>query len=86
MFIIIEQEKGKSIIDTLNEKMATISKYLGLELTEVLDYSGIGMDILASETHYYTLHTNGLFSGGCDYSFTTNGGIYNFGLTLANLI
>lgn len=84
--VIIKQEKGKSIIDALNEKMAAISDYLGLELTEVLDYSSVGMDILASETHYYTLHTNGLFNGGCDYYFTTNGGAHNFWLTHANLI
>ena len=37
--ITIMQEKGKSIIEVLNEKMATIGDYLGnRELTEVSDY------------------------------------------------
>ena len=36
--ITIKQEKGKSLIEVLNEKMATIGDYLGnQELTEVAD-------------------------------------------------
>ena len=91
MSIIIKVEKGKSLVEVLNEKMATIGEYLGQNLTEVLDYSSVGMDILAAKTQYYILHTNNLFNGNkcnCDYYFTTNAnyGIYQFGLTYANLI
>lgn len=87
--ITIVQEKGKSLIEVLNEKMATIGDYLGnRELTEVTDCEDDSMYIPATEVRYYTLHTDGpLFdNGGCDYYFATNDMEYQFGLTAVILI
>ena len=87
--ITIVQEKGKSLIEVLNEKMATIGDYLGnRELTEVTDCEDDSMYIPATEVRYYTLHTDDpLFdNGGCDYYFATNNMEYQFGLTAVILI
>ena len=87
--ITVKQEKGKSLIEVLNEKMATIGGYLGnQELTEVSDYDDESMEYPATEVRYYTLHTDGLTfdQGLCDYYFTTNCGEYRFGLTPVILI
>lgn len=87
--ITIKQEKGKSLIEVLNEKMATIGGYLGnQELTEVSDYDDESMEYPATEVRYYTLHTEGrIFDKElCDYYFTTNCGEYRFGLTPVILI
>lgn len=87
--ITIKQEKGKSLIEVLNEKMATIGGYLGnQELTEVSDYDDESMELPATEVCYYTLHTDGtlFYNGLCDYYFTTNCGEYRFGLTPVILI
>ena len=67
--ITIKQEKGKSLIEVLKEKMATIGDYLGnRELTEVTDCEDDSMYIPATEVRYQTLHTDGpLFANGwCD--------------------
>ena len=87
--ITIMQEKGKSLIEVLNEKMATIGDYLGnRELTEVSDYDDESMELQATEVRYYTLHTDGIAFDKelCDYYFTTNCGEYRFGLTPVILI
>lgn len=87
--ITIKQEKGKSLIEVLNEKMATIGYYLGnRELTEVSDYDDESMGYPATEVRYYTLHTDDqVFDEElCDYYFTTNCGEYRFGLTFEILI
>lgn len=87
--ITIMQEKGKSLIEVLNEKMATIGDYLGnRELTEVSDYDDESMEKPATEVRYYTLHTEGpMFELDlCDYYFTTNYDEYRFGLSHVILI
>ena len=87
--ITIVQEKGKSLIEVLNEKMATIGGYLGnRELTEVSDYDDESMEKPATEVRYYGLHIDdSTFDEGlCDYYFTTNCGEYRFGLTPIILI
>lgn len=87
--ITIVQEKGKSLIEVLNEKMATIGYYLGnQELTEVSDYDDESMEYPATEARYYSLHTDDrIFDEElCDYYFTTNCGEYRFGLTSEILI
>lgn len=88
--ITIKQEKGKSLIEVLNEKMGTIRAYLGNNvLDEVSAYTDESMNLPATEVRYYTLHTEGPnyeISDACDYYFYTNNEIYKFGLTPVILI